>query len=175
MEHPQKAQLPIVEQRGKEASLKEGEDEELEKAYRRMSNFRKIAEGIEKVHDLLGGDGDENALSFVSSANGELSQIIRFDDELGKISDELSEAESLLSDISYSVSSYISRMEFDEEEFFRELEVMNELSKDETDDATIRKWVKKIVPTYQLRNPDGTLPIDTSYDNKPHKWERTND
>lgn len=113
-----------------EASLKEGEDEELENAYRRMSNFRKIAEGIEKVHDLLGGDGDENALSFVSSANGELSQIIRFDDELGKISDELSEAESLLSDISYSVSSYISRMEFDEEEFElteKRLDLINKL------------------------------------------------
>ena len=66
-------------------------------------------------------------------------------------------------------------IEFDEEEFFKELEVMNELSREETDDVTIRKWVKKIVPTYQMRNPDGTLPIDNSYDNKPHKWERTND
>ena len=47
--------------------------------------------------------------------------------------------------------------------------------KDETDDTTIRKWVKKIVPTYQMRNADGTLPIDRSYDNKPHKWEPTND
>ena len=66
-------------------------------------------------------------------------------------------------------------IEFDEEEFFRELETMNELSREETDDVTIRKWVKKIVPTYQMRNPDGTLPRDMSYDNKPHKWERTND
>ena len=66
-------------------------------------------------------------------------------------------------------------IEFDEDEFFRELETVNELSKDETDDRTIREWVKKMVPTYQLRNPDGTLPIDRSYDNKPHKWEPTND
>jgi FlaA1/EpsC-like NDP-sugar epimerase len=66
-------------------------------------------------------------------------------------------------------------IEFDEEEFFRELETINELSRDETDDVTIRKWVKKMVPTYQMRNPDGTLPRDTSYDDKPHKWEHTND
>ncbi len=66
-------------------------------------------------------------------------------------------------------------IEFDEDEFFKELETINELSKDETDDVTIRKWVKKMVPTYQMRNPDGTLPIDRSYDNKPHKWEPTND
>ncbi len=100
-----------------EAALKEGEDEELETAYRRMSNFKKIAEGIKRVHDLLGGDEDENACTFVSKASGELSQIAQYDDELGRILDELSSAESILSDLSYSVSSYISGMEFDEEEF----------------------------------------------------------
>ncbi len=92
-----------------------------------------------------------------------------------KLYEEMLMEEEGLQDTANSKIHIGKPIEFDEEEFFRELEIMNELSKDETDDMTIRKWVKKTVPTYQLRNPDGTLPIDRSYDNKPHKWEPTND
>ena len=100
-----------------DAGLKPGEDDELEAVYKKLSNFKRIAEGIQKVHDLLGGDSDENACTLVSMAAGELSQVARFDDELLKLEEELSSAESILSDISYSVSSYISGMEFDDEQF----------------------------------------------------------
>ncbi|MCR4892655.1 MAG: polysaccharide biosynthesis protein [Lachnospiraceae bacterium] len=37
-------------------------------------------------------------------------------------------------------------IEFDEEEFYRELEELKELSKDE--DLDVRKWIEKLVPTY---------------------------
>lgn len=40
-------------------------------------------------------------------------------------------------------------IEFDEEEFFKELKVLQEDSKDEADSEEIRAWVKRLVPTYQ--------------------------
>ena len=40
------------------ASLKEGEDEELENSYRKMSNSRKIAEVLNNVHSLTGYESD---------------------------------------------------------------------------------------------------------------------
>ena len=100
-----------------DATLKEGEDEELENAYRRMSNFRKIAEGIGRAHELIGGGEDENAGSLTSMALKELSAVSEYDTVLSGFEEELRSAESILSDLQMELSSYMSQMEFDEEEF----------------------------------------------------------
>ena len=99
-----------------DADLKEGEDEELETAYRRMSNFRKIAEGIGRAHELIGGE-EENAGSLTSMALKELAAVSEYDDALSGFEEELRSAESILSDLQMELSSYMSQMEFDEEEF----------------------------------------------------------
>lgn len=99
-----------------EAGLKEGEDEELENAYRRMSNFRKIAEGVSRAHELIGGD-DENAGSLTSQALRELSAVSEYDDSLSGFEEELRSAESILSDLQMELGSYLSQMEFDDERF----------------------------------------------------------
>ncbi|MCR5620014.1 MAG: DNA repair protein RecN [Lachnospiraceae bacterium] len=99
-----------------EAGLKEGEDEEVENTYRRMSNFKKIAESVGRAHDLIGGD-EENAGSLTSQALKELSSVSEFDDELSGFEEELRSAESILSDLQMELGSYLSQMEFDEEKF----------------------------------------------------------
>ena len=99
-----------------EAGLKEGEDEELENTYRRMSNFRKIAEGVSRAHELIGGD-DENAGSLTSQALRELSAVSEYDDSLSGFEEELRSAESILSDLQMELGSYLSQMEFDDERF----------------------------------------------------------
>ena len=100
-----------------DAALREGEDEGLETAYRRMSNFRKIAEGIGRAHELIGGGDEENAGSLTSMALKELSAVSEYDDALSGFEEELRSAESILSDLQMELSSYMSQMEFDEEEF----------------------------------------------------------
>ena len=40
-------------------------------------------------------------------------------------------------------------IEFDEEEFFKELEELAVESKDELSNEEIKEWVKKLVPTYR--------------------------
>ena len=99
-----------------EAGLNEGEDEELENTYRRMSNFRKIAEGVSRAHELIGGD-DENAGSLTSQALRELSAVSEYDDSLSGFEEELRSAESILSDLQMELGSYLSQMEFDDERF----------------------------------------------------------
>lgn len=66
-------------------------------------------------------------------------------------------------------------IEFDEDKFFADLEIMKEESKEEISDDEVRKWVKHLVPTYQLKDANGNVIEDAIPDNKPHKWEHTND
>ena len=66
-------------------------------------------------------------------------------------------------------------IEFDEERLFAELEKMKEESREEISDDEVRQWVKNLVPTYQLRDKDGRIIEEYKDDNKPHKWEHTND
>ena len=66
-------------------------------------------------------------------------------------------------------------IEFDEESFFSELEIMKEeSSKEIMSDEEIRQWVKKMVPTYQLRNAQGQI-IEDKVKIANQKWEHTND
>ena len=111
-----------------EADLQEGEDEEVENTYRRMSNFKKIAEGVSRAHELIGGD-EENAGNLTSQALKELSSVSEYDDELTAFEEELRSAESILSDLRMELGSYLSQMEFDEEKFALTEERLNLINK----------------------------------------------
>ena len=100
-----------------EAGLSEGEDEELETAYRKMSNFKKIASSVQNAHEYLNSDSGENAISLTSQALKELQDAAGYDDKLSGMCDELASAESILSDLALEIGSYMSSMEFDEEKF----------------------------------------------------------
>ncbi len=113
-----------------DAALVPGEDEELEVSYRKLNNFKKIAEGLVRAHAMIGSDEGENAFSLTSMALRELSQISEYDDEVKNFEEELRSAESILGDLNMSLGSYISSMEFDEEEFARveeRLDLINKL------------------------------------------------
>ena len=113
-----------------DAALIPGEDEELEASYRKLNNFKKIAEGLVRAHEMIGSDEGENAFSLTSMALRELSQISEYDDEVKGFEEELRSAESILGDLNMSLGSYISSMEFDEEEFARieeRLDLINKL------------------------------------------------
>ena len=57
------------------ASLKEGEDEELENSYRKLSNSRKIAEVLNNVHSLTGYESDCGAGGAAGRALRELNSV----------------------------------------------------------------------------------------------------
>ena len=98
-----------------DASLQPGEDEELEQAYRKMSNSRKIAESLAESYQLSGNDAEDGAGNSLSRALRALRSVTMYDPALEQMEEQLAEVENLLSDYNHDVSEYMSDLEFDEE------------------------------------------------------------
>ncbi len=99
-----------------DAALSAGEDETLEKKFRKLENARKIAEVLQEVHQLSGSD--EGAGDLLGNASRELSRITRYDDGLSELLEMLEGASALLDDFNRSLSSYMDGLVFDEEELY---------------------------------------------------------
>lgn len=93
-----------------------GEDEELERKYRRMVNSRKIGEALGACYQFAGGE-EEGASFFISRAVRELMQAAVYDDGLSGLSEQIAEIESLLNDFNRELSDYLADMEFDGADF----------------------------------------------------------
>ncbi|MCR4752780.1 MAG: DNA repair protein RecN [Eubacterium sp.] len=110
-----------------EAAPCTGEDEELEKEYRRMANGRKILETLQQIH-LLTGDhaaGDE-----VGRAVREISAVAELDEKLGPLAEGLNDIDGLLSDFNRELVSYLDSFTFSEEVFYqteKRLDLLNNL------------------------------------------------
>lgn len=101
-----------------EASLTVEEDEELEEKFSKMSYLEKIRRGVAESLQSL-ESGDVNSIDLLGKAIKSLGDAINYDKDLVQICDALKEAESILSDASGDLYSYIENNEMDEEEFAR--------------------------------------------------------
>ncbi|MCR5468565.1 MAG: DNA repair protein RecN [Lachnospiraceae bacterium] len=99
-----------------DASLKTGEDDELEDEYKHLQNWQKICDGMNKAHSETGGAND-CAADRISYALKELSAVSSYDEKASQCYDMLQDIESLLTDFNREISSYLSDTEFDEERF----------------------------------------------------------
>ena len=110
------------------ASLVPGEDEELEKQYRKLSNGRRIIDSLQSAHALTGYDG-QGAGEAVGEALRELSRVTEYDEQLESLSQTLSEVDRQLNDFNRE-QSYMDDMTFDESVFYeteRRLDLLNGL------------------------------------------------
>ncbi len=110
------------------AALKPGEDEELEKKYRKLSNSRKMMETLQQVSGLTGSE--DGASSRTGEAMRHLSRILQYDADLEGPYELLSQADSLLSDLERELSAYMDDLVFDEEVFYeteKRLDQLNDL------------------------------------------------
>lgn len=95
-----------------------GEDEQLETAYRKMVNGRKISEAANIALNLTGsGEMEESASDAVGRAVRELTSVVSYDSELEGLLSQLSDVENLLTDFNHALSGYLDGLEFDDEEF----------------------------------------------------------
>ncbi len=99
------------------AAVKEGEEEELAALYRKMMHARKIAEGLGSVCDALSSDRYDSAGEQVSRAVKDLVDVAEYDDALQGMAEQLSEIESLMSDLLREVSGYLDDLTFEDEAF----------------------------------------------------------
>lgn len=97
-----------------DAALKEGEDEDLEARYRRLSNAQKILEITSEAERLTGSDS--GALMNLSRASGLLAKISSLDEELEDMSGQLVQLEDLCMDFSRSLNSFMDSFQYDERE-----------------------------------------------------------
>lgn len=110
------------------AHLIPGEDEELERQYRKLSNSRLILETLQSIHVLTGYD--QGAGESVGSAVRELSRVTEYDEQLETMETSLQEIDALLNDFNRELSSYVEEMSFDDEAFYeteKRLDLLNGL------------------------------------------------
>lgn len=108
-----------------EADLRIGEDEELEKEYRRMANGKRIVEILQQVRQLTGGDGAGDA---IGRAVHEMGAAAELDEELQALASGLTDIDSLLSDFNRELASYLDDFSFSEEDFYRTEKRLDQLN-----------------------------------------------
>lgn len=110
------------------AELKEGEDDSVEEEYRFLSHAEKIMDRAGNANALI--SGDQSALDLTGEALQNLNEVVSYDEKLSPLVNELSEIESMLSDFSRELSSYIDENEYSPERFSEvteRLDLINDL------------------------------------------------
>lgn len=107
------------------ASLAEGEDDELEELYRRMTESRKVTQSIAETYQYTAENTAANASDCLSRAIRSLQEISDFDDSAAQLYSQLLDADSLLNDFNRELSEYAKSFEFSEEEFSETEERLN--------------------------------------------------
>lgn len=111
-----------------EAALTEGEDEELEALYRKMSNSRQIVEAAGRAYQLT-GNGEQSAADAIGHAVRDLRSVETYDEKAKELADELENIDLLLNDFNRGIAEYISDMEFDAQTFSDTEERLNTLNR----------------------------------------------
>lgn len=110
-----------------QASLKPGEDEQLETDYRRMSHGRKIMEALSISQDLT-ASMSEGASERIGRALRELGSVSDYDEHVLALAGELTEIDNLLNDFNRELADYITDAEFDEEIFLETEKRLDEVN-----------------------------------------------
>lgn len=110
------------------AALQEGEDEELESAYRRMANGRKIAGSALEAYRYTSEDPD-SASENLSRAIRALSEAAECDEGARQLQKQLVEVDSLLNDFNRELSDYSKSCEYSEEELYETENRLNEINR----------------------------------------------
>lgn len=93
----------------KRANLVENEDEILKEEERRLINLERLKQDVEESYALLYAD-DDSAVSRLSKASQLLIGLDSIDNQLGNLGRELENQEILISELSRTLRSYISRL-----------------------------------------------------------------
>lgn len=99
-----------------EAHLVCGEDEELEKRFKKLSNSRKIIEAVTECYGLTGYE-QTGAGELCGRGLRLLGPILDWDEGLEGLQAQLADIDNLLNDFNRELSAYLEELSFDEEDF----------------------------------------------------------
>lgn len=112
------------------AALGKKEDEEIEAAYRKAKNAKKIAAELSEAADCMEGEHHETVSELIGRAYKAVSGASRYDGALSDMVSQLADIESLVGDFDRALSSYLAELEFDGDAFARleeRLDLINNL------------------------------------------------
>lgn len=96
------------------ANLQDGEEEQLDKAFRKMSHARQMMESVAAAHGMTGYEGASSAGDLVGRALRELSSVEKYDEAIGGLISMLTDIDGLLNDFNRELADYESGLTFDE-------------------------------------------------------------
>lgn len=99
------------------AHLVQGEDEQLESDYLKMSHGRQIIESLSQIHQWTGYEDSTSAGEQLGRGLKNFYSIEDFDKELSGLRDQLENIENLLNDFNRDLSVYMDTLTFDEQDF----------------------------------------------------------
>jgi len=106
-----------------------GEDEGLEKQYRKMSGGKKLISAAAQSLSFTSGE-QSGAGEQIGRAIRSFSGILQYDEELENLAGQLEDIDHLLNDFNREIADYIESLTFDEEEFHQieeRLDMINRL------------------------------------------------
>lgn len=112
-----------------DAQLRDGEDETLEQAYRKMSNARNIVQALAAVRAMTGDGEGQSAGEQIGRAVRELSQIAGMDESLQQMQSSLLTIDDLLNDFNRELAGYMEEFIFSEEEFYETEKRLDEINR----------------------------------------------
>lgn len=98
------------------AHLKQGEYEETETQYKKISSAKNILEKMSEVYDLIGADSFDSVSDRISNAYRIAQSACELDGDISGITDSLADLESICEDTRRAVKDYVDSMSFDEEQ-----------------------------------------------------------
>ena len=96
------------------ASIKEGEEEELLIKRKKLASFEKIAQAFSAAHEILSAEG--GAVDLLTNAAKNIGSVSDIDEEYQQIYSRLSDNCEELSDLQSTMSDIIGGLEYDESE-----------------------------------------------------------
>ena len=96
-----------------EASLRVGEDDELEEQYRKASNSKNITESVSNAYHFV----EDSAYEEIDRAVRQIASVSEYDKELESMADMLATVSDLISDFGRSARAYLEENTFSDEEF----------------------------------------------------------
>ncbi|MBE5958042.1 MAG: DNA repair protein RecN [Lachnospiraceae bacterium] len=96
-----------------DADIYEGEDDELEEEFRRISKSEDVFKSLNNVSEYL--TGDRGLSDLAGSAITCINDVSDFDEQINGIKDELYNIESLIKDVSREIYDYSNTLSVDEE------------------------------------------------------------
>ena len=112
-----------------DAQLRDGEDETLEQAYRKMSNARNIVQALAAVRAMTGDGEGQSAGEQIGRAVRELSQIAGMDESLQQMQSSLLTIDDLLNDFNRELAGYMEEFIFSEVEFYETEKRLDEINR----------------------------------------------